>query len=132
MHESTPPEPILDRIHIEDLHLRCVIGIQAWERKVLQDVRINIVLFADIAPAGQSDDIDHTVNYKSLAKKIIAMTEASDYQLVEALAERIAQICLEDPRVARTRVKVEKPGALRFARSVGVSIERQHPASSPS
>ncbi|MBF0588458.1 MAG: dihydroneopterin aldolase [Magnetococcales bacterium] len=129
MTDSPASTPLLDRIDIEDLHLRCVIGIQAWERKVRQDVRINIALFAEIAQAGQSDNIDDTVNYKSLSKKIIAMTEASSFQLVEALAQRIAQITLDqDRRVKRVRVKVEKPGALRFARTVGVTIER-HAAS---
>lgn len=114
----------LDQIKIYGLHLRCIIGLQAWERKVLQDVHIDLILFADLAAAGKSDRIEATVNYKTLTKAIIALTEKSSFFLVEALAERLADLCLEDDRVQRVRISVEKPGALRFARSVGVSIER--------
>ena len=113
-----------DQIEIRDLHLRCIIGIQEWERKVQQDVLINLTLFADLRPAGQSDRIADTVNYKTLAKKIIARTGQSTFFLVEALAEMIASLCLEDDRVVRVRVSVEKPGALRYSRTVGVVIER--------
>ncbi|MBF0162451.1 MAG: dihydroneopterin aldolase [Magnetococcales bacterium] len=120
------PHPLpLDRIRIRDLHLRCVIGIQEWERSVLQDVRINIVLHADLAQAGQSDRIEETINYKTLSKAVIALTERSQFFLVETLAERIAELCLADRRVQRVKVSVEKPGALRFARSVGVTLRRQ-------
>ena len=114
----------LDQIKIRDLHLRCIIGIQAWERKVLQDVLINVDLFADLSKAGKSDQIEDTVNYKTLSKAMIALTENSSFFLVEALAERLATLCLEDNQVQKVRVSVEKPGALRFSRSVGVTIER--------
>ena len=114
----------LDKITIRDLHLRCVIGIQEWERKTLQDVLINITLFTDLRKAGNSDNIADTVNYKTLCKQIIAMTEGSSYFLVEMLAEKIAELTLTDQRVAAVEVAVEKPGALRFARTVGVTIKR--------
>lgn len=114
----------LDRIEIYGLHLRCVIGVQAWERKVLQDVLIHVVLFADLSSAGKSDRIEETINYKTLSKAMIALTEKSSFFLVEALAEGLADLCLKDDRVQRVRISVEKPGALRFARSVGVTIER--------
>ncbi len=113
-----------DRIEIRDLHLRCVIGIQEWERKTLQDVLINITLFTDLQAAGISDSIDDTVNYKSLCKKVIALTEGSSFFLVEKLAEEIAGLALADDKVKSVRVTVEKPGALRFSRTVGVTIER--------
>lgn len=113
-----------DRIDIRDLRLRCIIGIQDWERKTLQDVLINLTLFADLSAAGQSDRIDDTVNYKTLCKQIIALTENSQFYLVEKLAEEIAHLALEDQRVASVRVSVEKPGALRFSRTVGVTLER--------
>ncbi|MBF0311085.1 MAG: dihydroneopterin aldolase [Magnetococcales bacterium] len=113
-----------DRIHIRDLQLRCIIGIQEWERSTLQDVLVNITLWVDLATAGAGDRIEETVNYKTLSKKVIALGEGSSFFLVEALAEGIAALCLEDDRVIRTEVTVEKPGALRFARSVGVTIER--------
>ena len=113
-----------DRIEIKDLLLRCIIGINAQERKARQDVLLNIVLWTDTRAAAARDDIDQTVNYRTVTKEIIAHVEASQHLLVETLAERVAEICLQDPRVRRARVSVEKPGALRFARSVGVRIER--------
>lgn len=117
-----------DQIHIKDLLLRTIIGINEEERRNRQDVLINIVLYADTRAAGDSDDIADAVNYRTLTKRIIAMTEASQFFLVEKLAAEIAGICLEDPRVAAVDVRVEKPGALRFARSVGVEIHREREA----
>jgi dihydroneopterin aldolase/D-erythro-7,8-dihydroneopterin triphosphate epimerase len=114
-----------DMIFIDDLLVRCVIGIHDWERKARQDVLINIELDVDTAPAGASDDFGDAVDYRALAKRIIEMAEGSGYQLVEALAEEIARLCLEDDRVGNARVRVEKPGAIRFASSVGVTIERE-------
>lgn len=117
-------DPSWDQIHIRDLHLRCVIGIYEEERRTKQDVMINVTLYADCRPAGQSDRIEDTVDYKAIKKRAIAMVEASDYFLVERLAERIAELCLEDGRVHAARVVLDKPGALRFARSVAVEIVR--------
>ena len=114
----------MDQIHIKDLHLRTIIGINEEERRVRQDVLINIVMDVDTHAAGESDDIDHAVNYRTITKRIIQLVENSQFYLVEKMAAEIAAICLSDPRVERARVTVEKPGALRFARSVGVTIER--------
>jgi FolB domain-containing protein len=113
-----------DQIRIKDLLLRTIIGINEEERRNQQDVLINITLFADTRAAGASDDIDDAVNYRTITKQVIAMVEPSRFFLVEKMAAEIASICLDDPRVERVRVRVEKPGALRFARSVGVEIER--------
>jgi FolB domain-containing protein len=113
-----------DQIQIKDLLLRTIIGINEEERRNRQDVLINITLFADTHAAGTSDDIDNAVNYRTIAKQVIAMVESSGFFLVERMAAEIASICLDDARVERVRVRVEKPGALRFARSVGVEIER--------
>jgi D-erythro-7,8-dihydroneopterin triphosphate epimerase len=113
-----------DQIQIRDLLLRTIIGINEEERRNQQDVLINITLFADTRAAGASDDIDDAVNYRTITKQVIAMVESSCFFLVERMAAEIASICLDDPRVERVRVRVEKPGALRFARSVGVEIER--------
>ena len=113
-----------DRVHITDLHLRCVIGANDWERKVQQDVLINIELRTDVRQAAASDDLADAVDYRSLTKKVIAMVESSGYHLVEALAGAIAALCLDDQRVRSAVVRVEKPGALRFAKTVGVEIER--------
>ncbi len=116
-----------DHIFIRDLQVHCVIGIQEWERLTKQDVLINLELTIDATQAGQSDRIEDTVNYKSLTRQIIAHAENSSCFLVEALAEQISQICLQHARVEAVRVEVEKPGALRFARSVGIAIHRTRP-----
>jgi dihydroneopterin aldolase/D-erythro-7,8-dihydroneopterin triphosphate epimerase len=113
-----------DRILIKDLLLRAIIGINPEERRNRQDVLINITLYADTRAAGLSDDIADAVNYRTMTKRVIALVEGSQFYLVEKMAAEIAVICLEDPRVERARVRVEKPGALRFARSVGIEIER--------
>ena len=110
----------MDRIYIRDLALRCFIGVFPEERRGKQDVVINVVLECDHRPAARSDRLEDAVDYKALKKEIVA--------LVEALADRIAASCLENPRVARATVTVDKPGALRFARSVGVEITRERPA----
>ena len=115
---------MLDEIQIKDLLLRTIIGINDEERRSRQDVLINVILWADLRPAGASDNIADAVNYRTITKRIIRLVEGSQYYLVEKLAAEIATICLDDPRIERARVSVEKPGALRFARSVGVVIER--------
>ncbi len=117
-------EAVLDRIYIRDLLVRCIVGINPEERTKKQDVVINITLFADLRAAGESDQLEHTVDYRALKKEVLAVVEPSSYLLVEALAERIATICLERPLVQRAVVRVDKPGALRFARTVAVEIER--------
>ena len=114
----------MDQIHIKDLHLRTIIGINEEERRNRQDVLINLLMDVDMHRAGESDDIDDAVNYRTITKRIIQLVENSHFYLVEKMAAEIAAICLDDPCVERARVTVEKPGALRFARSVGVTIER--------
>lgn len=114
----------VDQVHIKDLLLRGIIGINDWEREKRQDILINITLFGDLLLAGSSDRIEDCINYRTVAKKVIRHVEESDRFTVEALAADIAKLCLEQEGVVRTRVLVEKPGALRFARSVGVEIER--------
>ena len=113
-----------DQIHIRDLHLRAIIGINDEERRDRQDVLINLTLDTDMRSAGRSDDIGDAFNYRTLAKRVIGLVENSQFYLVEKLAAEVARLCLEDTRVERVRVSVEKPGALRFARSVGITIER--------
>jgi len=114
----------LDEIQIRDLHLRCIVGINPEEREKKQDVVINITLYVDLRAAGRSDAIEDTVDYKAIKLRAVQEVEASSFLLVERLAEHVACICLADPKVARSRVLVEKPGALRFARTVGVEIVR--------
>jgi FolB domain-containing protein len=113
-----------DQVIIRDLLVRGIIGINPEERTNLQDMLINIVLYADTSAAAVSDRIEDCVNYRTVTKKVIAHTETARRMTVEALANDIAQICLSEPGVLGARVRVEKPGAVRFARSVGVEIER--------
>lgn len=115
----------MDQIFITDLVARGIIGVNDWEREKPQEILINIVLFTNLRQAGRSDDIQHTVSYKTIAKKALAQAESARRFTVEALAADIASLCLEEPGVEKVRVRVEKPHASRFARSVGVEIERR-------
>jgi len=117
-------EAPLDRIYIRDLLIRCIVGIYPEEREKEQDVVINVTLFANLRAACQSDAIEDTVNYKDIKQRIYGMVRESSCYLIEHLAEKCAEICLADARVARCIVRVDKPGALRYARSVAVEIER--------
>ena len=114
----------MDQVLIKDLVARGIIGINDWEREKPQEILINIVLFADLKKAGKSDNIKDCVDYSTMAKKIIAHAETAHRLTVEALAADLAHICLEVPGVKKVRLRVEKPGAVRFTRSVGVEIER--------
>ncbi len=115
----------MDSIFIKDLLVRAIIGINDDEREKKQDVLINVVLWTDLEKAGRTDDLEDTVNYRSIKKRIYRLVESSQYKLVEALAGAVADVCFEDAKVCRVRVAIEKPGALRFARSVGVEITRE-------
>ena len=117
-------EPSLDQILIRDLQFRCVVGIDPEERRDKQDITAQITLDVDLRRAGRTDAIEDTVDYRDLKKDVLQMAENSQFQLIEALAESIASICLTRDRVARAEVIVEKPGALRFARAVAVRIVR--------
>ena len=118
----------MDQVFITDLTARGIIGVNDWEREKPQDILINIVLFADLHKAGESDDIHDSVNYRSVAKKVQAHAEKAQRLTVEALAADLARLCLEEPAVERVRVRVEKPGAVRFSKAVGVEIEREKKA----
>ncbi len=114
----------MDQVIIKDLSTRGIIGVNDWEREKPQEILINLVIFADLRRAGESDSIDNTVNYRTIAKRVQAHAENSARYTVEALAADIANLCLEEPGVEKVRVRVEKPGAVRFSASVGVEIER--------
>jgi len=118
----------LDRIHIRDLQARCIVGINPDERVNKQDVVVNLTLYADLRRAGLSDDIADTVDYKAVKQAVLELVEGSSFLLVERLAEAVASACLAQPGVRKVRVLVEKPAALRFARTVGVEIFREVPA----
>lgn len=114
----------MDQVIISDLRLRTVIGINEEERSHLWDILVNLVLYSDFSTAGKSDDIEDCVNYATLASMVQDYVERSRKHTVEALAEDIARLCLNIPRVQGVRVRVEKPGAVPFTRLVGVEIER--------
>jgi FolB domain-containing protein len=114
----------VDQIIIKELVARGIIGVNDSEREKPQEILINIIIFADLHRAGESDDIHDTVNYRTIAKKALAHAESAKRFTVEALAADISRICLEEQKVVKVRVRVEKPGAVRFAGSVGVEIER--------
>jgi dihydroneopterin aldolase len=114
----------MDRIFITALAAEAVIGIYDWEREVKQRLEIDLEIWVDLSAAARSDAIEDTLNYKSVAKRVHALVEASSYRLVEALAGEIARVVLEEFGVARVRVTVHKPGAIRHSRDVGVVVER--------
>ena len=115
----------MDKIFIEDLLIRGVIGVSDRERSNKQDIVVSVVMYADIRKGAETDDIQYCVNYRTTAKAIIAHVESTARYTVEALANDIAAICLDMPGVEKAEVKVEKPGAVRFSRSVGVQITRE-------
>lgn len=114
----------MDIIYLNDLRIETVIGIYDWERRTKQTVILDIEMAADISKAAASDDIKDTLDYKSVAKRIIAFVEESEFQLVETLAEKVAHIILSEFDVPWCRLRLNKQGALRGVKDVGVVIER--------
>lgn len=114
----------MDIIYLNDLRIDTVIGIFDWERRVKQTVSLDIEMASDIRKAAASDTIDDTLDYKAVAKRVIAFVEDSEFQLVETLAERITGIILDEFNVPWVKLRLNKQGAVRGARDVGVIIER--------
>ena len=114
----------MDKIYVRDLALRCVIGVFPEERNIKQDVLINLMLETNMLTSSVTDDLNDTVDYKGLKKRIVEVVEASDCQLIERLAELVAEVCLATAHVHAVTVTLDKPGALRYARSVAVEIYR--------
>lgn len=117
----------MDKVFIQDLRLRGIIGIYDWEREKAQDIILNLTLFADLKPAGESDNINDCIDYANIAHQVMRFTETAKAYTVEALAEGIAKLCLADSRVQIVQVKIEKPGAITNARSAGIEITRKQP-----
>jgi len=115
---------LYDKIHIRDLQVRCIIGIEPEERREKQDILINLTLYTDCKHAGRSDTISDALDYKKVKKSILKSIENSSFFLIERLAEEIANICLSFEKVIGVTVVVDKPAVLRFARSVAVEITR--------
>jgi len=118
----------MDKIFIHALKTEAIIGIFDWERQVRQTVILDIEVSADTLKAAMSDSIDDTLNYKRVAKRVLAFVEASQFHLVETLAEHIAMLILEEFGVAWVRLSLSKPGAIRGSRDVGVLLERDRAA----
>jgi dihydroneopterin aldolase len=114
----------MDIVFINDLRIETIIGIYDWERKVKQTISLDLEMGTDIRKAAATDAIDDTLNYKAVAKRLIAFVGESEYQLVETLAEKIADIVLSEFDVPWLKLTVHKPGAVRGSRDVGVTIER--------
>lgn len=114
----------MDKVIIKNLLARGIIGIRDWERKRTQDILINITLYTDTRRAADTDDINDCADYSVAAKKVQAHAESAARFTVEALANDLAGICLQEKNIQKVIVRVEKPGAVRFAESVGVEIER--------
>ena len=114
----------MDKIFIHALKAEAIIGIYDWERQVRQTVLIDLELAADVRKAAMTDSIDDTLNYKRVAKRILAFVESSQFHLVETLAEHVAMLVLDEFGVSWVRIILSKPGAVRSSRDVGVSVER--------
>ena len=119
--------PATDRIFLRGLAVDCTIGFIDWERQVKQTVLIDLEMPVDCARAAASDRVADTLDYKRVAKRVIAFVEASDFQLIETLAERVAAVILAEFDMPWVRVTLAKPGAIRGSREVGVVIERRRP-----
>ncbi len=120
----TSPTQSADRIFLRGLTAECIIGFIEWERRVKQTVVVDLELPVDCRRASVSDDVADTVDYKRVAKRVLAYIEASEFKLVETLAHRLAMLLLEEFGLEWVRISVNKPGAIRNSRDVGVVIER--------
>jgi dihydroneopterin aldolase len=114
----------MDKIFLHALKTEAIIGIYDWERQVKQTVIVDLEMGADVRKAALSDSIDDTLNYKRVAKRVLAFIEGSQFHLVETLTERIAMLLLAEFGLAWVRVNLSKPGAVRSSRDVGIIVER--------
>jgi FolB domain-containing protein len=121
----------MDKIFVRDLRIRCIIGVNAWEREAPQEIVVNVELFTDTHQAGKTDNLADCIDYDEMAQKIRTLSEKARRFTVEALAEDIACLCLSRSEVRKAAVRVEKPGAVEGAASVGVEIERNRQGQKP-
>ncbi|MCY3803199.1 MAG: dihydroneopterin aldolase [Gammaproteobacteria bacterium] len=113
-----------DTIFLRDLEIDATIGVYEWEKRIRQKVCINLEMAADIAPAAASHSIDDTLDYKAVAKRIVQFVEASHYELIESLIEKVAAMLIQEFNIPWLRITISKPRAVRGARDVGITIER--------
>jgi dihydroneopterin aldolase len=114
----------MDKIFLRDLEIEAVIGIWEWERRIKQKVSIDLEMAADARAASSADQIEDTLNYRDVAKRLIQFVGGTQFELVESLAEEVARVIVKEFNVPWTRVSVAKPGAIEGSRTVGVTIER--------
>jgi dihydroneopterin aldolase len=114
----------MDKIYLHALKAEAIIGIYDWERQVKQTVFVDLEMSADVRKAALTDSIEHALNYKGVAKRVVAFIEASQYHLVETLTEQIAMLLLAEYALSWVRISLSKPGAVRSSRDVGVILER--------
>ena len=114
----------MDIVYLRDLRIETVIGIYDWERQIKQTIVLDVEMATDVAKAAATDNVDDALNYKTVAKRLITFVEGSEFQLVETLAERIGEILRDEFQVPWVRIHVNKQGAIRGARDVGIIIER--------
>lgn len=114
----------MDKIFLRELTTEAIIGFYDWERKVKQRLVIDLDLATDVRATAAHDDIERTLNYKAVAKRVLAFVGDSQYRLIETLAEELAQVLLKEFKLSWLRLTVHKPGAIRHSRDVGVEIER--------
>ena len=114
----------MDVIYLKDLRVGTVIGIYEWEKCIKQTISIDLEMGADIRKAALTDTIDDTLNYKAVSKRVITFVESNQFQLIETLAEKIAELLLKEFKLPWLKITVSKPGAIRAASDVGVIIER--------
>jgi 7,8-dihydroneopterin aldolase/epimerase/oxygenase len=122
---ETLHQPPMDIVYVHDLRVETVIGVYDWERQVRQTVVIDIDMMADISAAAKTDRIEDALNYKAVAKRLIAFVSSSNFYLVETLAEHVATLVMSEFRVPWVRLRINKEGAVRGAKGVGVIIERR-------
>jgi FolB domain-containing protein len=114
----------MDKVFIKNLKVQGIIGVYSWEREILQEILINLVLYTDTREAAEHDEVTESVDYGIVAEKVKSLAETAGRLTVEALASDIAQLCLQEANVLRVSVRVEKPGAVSTDGSAGVEIER--------
>jgi dihydroneopterin aldolase len=114
----------MDIIYLNDLRIETVVGVNEWERRVKQTIVLDVEMGADIQRAATADDISQTLDYKAVAKRIVSFVGGSSFHLVETLAERVADILIDEFKVPWCRLRLNKQGAVRYVRDVGVVIER--------
>ena len=113
-----------DTVFVHELKVETIIGIWGWERKIRQTISIDLEMGADIRRAAETDSIDDTLNYKAISKRVQQFVADSEFQLVETMAEKIAELVLQEFKVPWIQVRVSKPGAIRGAKNVGILIHR--------